>query len=63
MLLSLGPTSEKYSFLEEARALSQELGLALYATPGTAEALHAEGIKCEALAKVDRRRAERHGRH
>jgi carbamoyl-phosphate synthase large subunit len=52
VLLSLGPVSEKYSFLEEARALSQELGLALYATPGTAEALHAEGIECEALAKV-----------
>ena len=52
VLLSLGPNSEKYSFLEEARALSQEFGLALYATPGTAEALHAEGIECEALAKV-----------
>jgi carbamoyl-phosphate synthase large subunit len=52
VLLSLGPVSEKYSFLEEARALSQEFGLALYATPGTAEALHAEGIECEALAKV-----------
>jgi carbamoyl-phosphate synthase large subunit len=52
VLLSLGPKSEKYSFLEEARALSQELGLTLYATPGTAEALHAEGIKCWALAKV-----------
>ena len=52
VLLSLGPKSEKYSFLEEARALSQEFGLALYATPGTAEALHAEGIECEALAKV-----------
>ena len=52
VLLSLGPKSEKYSFLEEARALSQELGLALYATPGTAEALQAEGIKCVPLAKL-----------
>ncbi len=52
VLLSLGPPSEKYSFLEEARALSQELGLALFATPGTAEALHAEGIPCTALAKA-----------
>jgi carbamoyl-phosphate synthase large subunit len=51
VLLSLGPKSEKYSFLEEARALHEELGLALYATPGTAEALHAEGIPCTALAK------------
>jgi carbamoyl-phosphate synthase large subunit len=52
VLLSLGPPSEKYSFLEEARALSEELGLPLYATPGTAEALHAEGIACTALAKA-----------
>lgn len=51
VLLSLGPRSEKYSFLEEARALNEELGLALYATPGTAEALQAEGIACTALAK------------
>jgi carbamoyl-phosphate synthase large subunit len=52
VLLSLGPPSEKYSFLEEARALSQELGLALYATTGTAEALHAGGIECSVLAKA-----------
>ena len=52
VLLSLGPKSEKYSFLEEARALSEELGLVLYATPGTAEALLAEGIKCVPLAKL-----------
>lgn len=52
VLLSLGPPSEKYSFLEEARALSAELGLALYATAGTAEALHAQGIECTALAKA-----------
>ncbi len=51
VLLSLGPRSEKYSFLEEARALHEELGLALYATPGTAEALQAEGIPCTPLAK------------
>ena len=31
VLLSLGPMSERVSFLEEARALSEELGLALYA--------------------------------
>jgi carbamoyl-phosphate synthase large subunit len=51
VLLSLGPKSEKYSFMEEARALHEELGLALYATAGTAEALQAEGIPCTALAK------------
>ncbi len=52
VLLSLGPPSEKYFFLEEARALSEELGLALYATPGTAQALKAQGIRCTALAKT-----------
>lgn len=52
VLLSLGPPSEKYSFLEEARALSQELGLSLYGTAGTAEALQAHGIACTALAKT-----------
>ncbi len=52
VLLSLGPPSEKYSFLEEARALSQQLGLALFATPGTAEALQSEGIACSVLAKA-----------
>jgi len=52
VLLSLGPPSEKYSFLDEARSLSEDLGLALYATAGTAEALHAHGIACTALAKA-----------
>jgi carbamoyl-phosphate synthase large subunit len=52
VLLSLGPPSEKYSFLEEARALSEELGLTLYGTAGTAEALQANGIRCTALAKA-----------
>ncbi|MEO8636753.1 MAG: carbamoyl-phosphate synthase (glutamine-hydrolyzing) large subunit [Gemmatimonadales bacterium] len=52
VLLSLGPPSEKYSFLEEARALSEELGLSLYATAGTAGALQAQGIRCTALSKT-----------
>ena len=51
VLLSLGPPTEKYSFLDEARALSEELGLPLYATAGTAEALAAQGIACTPLAK------------
>jgi carbamoyl-phosphate synthase large subunit len=51
VLLSLGPVVDKYSFLEEARALSGVLGLKLYATAGTAEALAAHGIPCVALAK------------
>jgi len=53
VLLSLGPPSEKYFFLDEARALSEELGLALYATAGTAEALQAHGIACTALGKSE----------
>jgi len=52
VLLSLGPPDEKYAFLDEARALSEELGLELYATAGTAEALQAHGIACTALSKV-----------
>lgn len=51
VLLSLGPVVDKYSFLEEARALSGTLGLKLYATAGTAEALAAHGIPCVALSK------------
>jgi carbamoyl-phosphate synthase large subunit len=51
VLLSLGPVVDKYSFLEEARALSQTLGLKLYATSGTAAALAAHGIESTALAK------------
>jgi len=52
VLLSLGPPSEKYAFLDEARILSDELGLPLFATAGTAEALRANGIACTALGKV-----------
>jgi len=52
VLLSLGPATEKYSFLDEARALRDELGLMLYATAGTAEALRAAGVDCTPLAKV-----------
>jgi hypothetical protein len=51
VLLSLGPVSEKYSFLEEARSLALELGLPLFATPGTAEALESVGIPCTRIAK------------
>ena len=51
MLLSLGRISEKYTFIDEARAIVQELGLPIYATPGTAEALHQVGIECTSLSK------------
>ena len=52
VLLSLGPVSDKYSFTEEARALFEELGLTLFATPGTAEMLASVGIPCTSLAKT-----------
>ena len=39
MLLSLGPLTDKYWFADQARELSQEMGLKLFATHGTAEAL------------------------
>jgi hypothetical protein len=50
VLLSLGPVGDKYRFTDEARELSRQ-GLALYATPGTAEILHAVDIPCETLDK------------
>src|SRR6185436_20020347 len=51
VLLSLGPLTDKYWFADEARVLSQEMGLKLYATHGTAEALRTVGIDCTELAK------------
>ena len=50
VLLSLGPVGDKYSFADEARELARQ-GLALYATPGTAEILHQVGVDCETLDK------------
>jgi carbamoyl-phosphate synthase large subunit len=46
VLLSLGPVADKYRFEREARML-QQMGLALYATPGTAVVLAEKGIACE----------------
>jgi carbamoyl-phosphate synthase large subunit len=51
VLLSLGPLTDKYWFADEARVLSQEMGLKLYATHGTAEALRTMGMECTELAK------------
>ncbi len=51
VLLSLGPLEDKYWFAEEARAISQQLGLALYATSGTAEMLDSLGIPCSIVGK------------
>ncbi|MCC7383543.1 MAG: carbamoyl-phosphate synthase (glutamine-hydrolyzing) large subunit [Deltaproteobacteria bacterium] len=53
VLLSLGPIGEKYSFLDEARVLHEELKLPLYATEGTAEVLQGFGIPCVVLAKQE----------
>ena len=43
VLLSLGPVGDKYRFLEPARILA-EMGLKLYATPGTADLMTEEGF-------------------
>jgi carbamoyl-phosphate synthase large subunit len=48
VLLSLGPVGDKYLFTEAARTL-RDLGLTLYATPGTAEVLRSEGVGCNPL--------------
>lgn len=49
VLLSLGPTGDEYQFFNEARDLIQQ-GLRLFAMPGTAEVLSAQGVTCETLA-------------
>jgi carbamoyl-phosphate synthase large subunit len=53
VLLSLGPLQDKYWFADEARVIVEELGLPIYATPGTAEALHGLGIPATRLGKYD----------
>jgi carbamoyl-phosphate synthase large subunit len=49
VLLSLGPLQEKYWFADEARVIVEQLGLPIYATPGTAEALRSLGIPCTSV--------------
>ncbi len=51
VLLSLGPVEGKYAFTEEARILVEDLGLPIYATPGTAAALEQVGVKATVLSK------------
>ena len=53
VLLSLGPLQDKYWFADEARVIAEELKLPIYATPGTAEALHGLGIPATCLEKQD----------
>jgi carbamoyl-phosphate synthase large subunit len=52
VLLSLGPVGEKYRFFDQVRALA-EMGLTMYATPGTADVLSEEGIP---VIKVGKRK-------
>jgi carbamoyl-phosphate synthase large subunit len=52
VLLSLGPVTEKYWFADEARVISEELKLPIFATPGTADTLLQLGIPCTSLAKT-----------
>ncbi len=51
VLLSLGPVADKYSFADEARILSDELALPIYATVGTAQMLENLGIECTMVEK------------
>ncbi|MBX3707304.1 MAG: carbamoyl-phosphate synthase (glutamine-hydrolyzing) large subunit [Pseudomonadales bacterium] len=51
VLLSLGPWEDKFWFTNEARVLADELGLALYATAGTARMLRDVGIRCTEVGK------------
>ena len=51
VLLSLGPLQDKYWFADEARVIAEQLGLPIFATPGTAAALASLGIACTSLGK------------
>jgi carbamoyl-phosphate synthase large subunit len=53
VLLSLGPLQDKYWFADEARVIAQDLKLPIFATPGTAEALHSLDIPCTSLGKSE----------
>ncbi len=50
VLLSLGPVADKYRFEREAQWLT-EMGLTIYATPGTADVLKEQGIACQVAFK------------
>jgi carbamoyl-phosphate synthase large subunit len=52
VLLSLGPVARKYQFAEEAAVIADELGLAIYATEGTARMLEEIGIDCRRVDKT-----------
>jgi len=50
VLLSLGPVSEKYRFVEHVETL-KSMGLNLHGTPGTAELLRENGVDIESHSK------------
>jgi carbamoyl-phosphate synthase large subunit len=52
VLLSLGPTSEKFAFADEAAIIRDELGLPIFATKGTGEMLREVGIEAKAADKT-----------
>jgi carbamoyl-phosphate synthase large subunit len=51
VLLSLGPTPEKFAFSDEAFVIRDELKLPIFATPGTADALRDLGIESIRVGK------------
>ena len=53
VLLSLGPKADKYWFADEAKIISDELGLPIYATKGTAKMLKDLNIDCVEVKKTD----------
>jgi carbamoyl-phosphate synthase large subunit len=53
VLLSLGPVTDKFLFADEAKVLSEDLGLTLYATPGTASMLHEIGLQANEVEKAE----------
>jgi carbamoyl-phosphate synthase large subunit len=51
VLLSLGPTPDKYWFAEETRVIVEELRLPIFATEGTADTLEDMGVQCTRVGK------------
>tara|TARA_Y100001934_G_scaffold119267_1_gene145916 strand:+ start:4754 stop:7984 length:3231 start_codon:yes stop_codon:yes gene_type:complete len=53
VLLSLGPTVDKYWFADEATVIAKDLGLPIYATQGTSEMLRELGFECTTVGKTE----------
>lgn len=51
ILLSLGPTADKYWFADEARVIATELRLPIFATGGTADMLASVNIPCQPVGR------------